>query len=199
MTEFESGFYEKKVAPKMFEQKHMSFDWQLKSIDEYGVFAGYGSVFEVVDSQKDVVMPGAFKNTIENRKSQIKLLWQHDMSQPIGVIDEIFEDENGLYVKGHLMLDVAKAKEAYALLQKGVVSGMSIGYSPKRTRSDKVNGVRILDEVELWEVSLVTFPANDAARITVVKNAEKPDGYASKCEEYVKLSAALQRAAEILS
>jgi len=82
----------------------------------------------------------------------------------------MFEDAYGLYVEGQLLLDVQKGREALALLRVGALSGLSIGYSPVRYPMDNETGVRLLAEVDLWEVSLVTFPANAAANVTVVKS-----------------------------
>lgn len=176
--------YENKIAKSMYPQLHMRCALEVKSLSEAGVFAGYGSVFDVVDSQKDVVARGAFAATLDKRKpSDVKLLWQHDALEPIGVIDELFEDAHGLYVKGRLLLDVARAREAYALLREGVVKGLSIGYSPLRYTINPDSGVRILKAVELWEISLVTFPANEAAQVTIVK--ESPTIIHTKQEEHI--------------
>ncbi|MFO1243105.1 MAG: HK97 family phage prohead protease [Rickettsiales bacterium] len=164
-----NSFYETKVSPAMRESKHLDFQWALKSIDESGVFAGYASVFSIVDDQHDMILPGAFTETLLRPVSAIKLLWQHDIKEPIGQIEELREDENGLYIKGRLLLDISRAREAYTLLRQGVLSGLSIGYSPLRYDYDPVSNVRLLKQVDLWEISLVTFPANTAARITVVK------------------------------
>lgn len=142
---------------------------QLKSLDAVGRFAGYASVFDVVDNQRDIMLRGAFTKSLKGRASAIKLLWQHRQDEPIGVFDRIFEDTRGLYVEGRLLLDLARAKEAYALLKAGAIGGLSIGYSPVRFRTDADTGVRRIAEVDLWEISLVTFPANTAARVTVVK------------------------------
>ncbi len=168
------NYYEKKICDGMKMHKKLSCDLEVKSLSDDGVFAGYGSVFDVVDNQKDIVLRGAFAGSLSKReKSDIKLLWQHDVSEPIGVIEDIKEDENGLYVRGRLLLNIKRAKEAYELLKSGVVKGLSIGYSPTRYRTDPDTGVRLLEAVDLWEVSLVTFPANEAAQVTVVKSSDK--------------------------
>jgi hypothetical protein len=164
-------FYERKIAPTMREAKYCEGLLSLKHIEENGVFAGYASVFDVVDSQRDVVLRGAFADSLTARQGEIKLLWQHDMREPIGIIEELREDERGLYLKGRLLMEVARAREAYALMKTGAVRGLSIGYSPRRFRVDPDSGVRMLAAVDLWEVSLVTFPANAAATVTVVKSA----------------------------
>ncbi len=162
-------YYDKKISAMMPERKKLAFNLQVKSLDKIGKFAGYASVFDVMDNQNDIILRGAFAETLKGRVAEIKMLWQHNQSEPIGVFDRIFEDVRGLYVEGRLLLDVARAKEAYSLLKEGVVSGLSIGYSPLKYRRHEKTGVRLLSAVELWEISLVTFPANEAAKITVVK------------------------------
>lgn len=144
---------------------------ELKALDGNGKFAGYASVFDVVDSQNDMVLQGAFTHTLQQRAGQIKLLWQHQWEEPIGVITKLFEDARGLYVEGVLLMEIARAKEAYALLKAGVVKGLSIGYTPGRWVHDPDTGLRKLQSVDLWEISLVTVPANAAAQVTVVKSA----------------------------
>lgn len=160
---------EKKISASMRERKTLAFDLELKSVDGQGRFAGYASVFNVVDNQQDMILPGAFSLTLKGRVPDIKLLWQHQQSEPIGVFERIFEDTHGLYVEGRLLLDVRRAKEAHSLMKAGALKGLSIGYSPSRYRIDAKSGVRLLSEVELWEISLVTFPANSSANVTVVK------------------------------
>lgn len=144
--------------------------FEMKSIAADGVFEGYASVFNNIDSQRDRVHPGAFKASIKNREKPVQLLWQHQWDKPIGVITALFEDGRGLYLKGKLLLEVAQAREAYALLKAGVVRGLSIGYSVKRSRRSVDTGVRELLDLNLWEISLVTQPANEAAQVTVVKS-----------------------------
>jgi uncharacterized protein len=153
---------------------HMELPLALKSVDASGRFAGYASVFGVVDRQGDEVVRGAFAATIVNREADIKLLWQHRRDEPIGIITHLKEDTLGLYVEGRLLLDIARAKEALALLKNGVLKGLSIGYSPLRYDIDRETGVRRLYEVALWEISLVTFPANESAQVTVVKASPPP-------------------------
>ncbi len=165
-------YYDKKISATMCERKRLGFALDLKSLDEQGRFAGYASVFDVVDNQRDVIHGGAFSQTLGKRLHSIKLLWQHQQDKPIGTFERIFEDERGLYVEGRLLMEVQGAREAYALLKAGAVSGLSIGYSPVRYHIDDETGIRHLSEVELWEISLVTFPANAAAGVTVVKGAE---------------------------
>lgn len=169
-------FMERKISAHLREHKKISATLELKSIDAEGRFAGYASVFDVVDNQRDIVLHGAFAQTIRDRAPQIKLLWQHQTDEPIGVIEALFEDARGLYVEGRLLLDVARSREAFTLMKAGAVTGLSIGYSPVRYSVDPDSGVRRLAAVDLFEISLVTFPANQSANVTVVKAAPKQDG-----------------------
>jgi HK97 family phage prohead protease len=196
-------FYDKKISASVRGRKNYAAALEIKSLDAQGRFAGYASVFDVVDNQHDVMLRGAFYKTLSCGVSTIKLLWQHMQDEPIGVFDRVFEDARGLYVEGRLLLDVARAKEAYALLKAGALSGLSIGYSPVRYRIDAETGVRQLAEVDLWEISLVTFPANEAANVTVVKSVEPIlNNYEieqwNQAAELAKLSNAVDRALYIL-
>lgn len=200
--------YEKKISPSLMERRRLQAGLELKSLDADGRFAGYASVFNVLDSQRDIVLHGAFRNTLNKHGEAVKLLWQHQPEEPIGIISRMFEDARGLYVEGRLLLEVTRAREAYALLKAGAVKGLSIGYSPVRYRVDPETGVRKLQEVELWEISLVTFPANQAAKVTVVKGQvyagivqSAPDDFippewkqAHKTGQVIRLSEALDHA-----
>ncbi len=142
---------------------------------EYGVFEGYGSVFGNKDLGNDVIETGAFAKTLKRKKpNQVKLLYQHKSDMPIGVFDEIREDEKGLYVKGRLALQTQAGKEAYELLKMGALDGLSIGFrvNPKEVSYDNRANKRIIKEVELMEVSLVTFPMNPKATVMSVKGEE---------------------------
>lgn len=145
----------------------------IKSIADDGTFEGYGSVFNVVDSYREAVMPGAFAASLSKRKaSGVKLLWQHDTTQPIGIWDDLAEDSKGLWGKGRLLKDVSpKAAEAYGLLKAGALDGLSIGYREIKTEPhpDK-QGVLKLLELDLREISIVTFAANERARVETVKS-----------------------------
>jgi HK97 family phage prohead protease len=129
--------------------------------------SGYASLFGAADQGGDVVERGAYGNSLEAVKKagrSIKMLWQHDPAQPIGVWDEVREDSKGLWVKGRILTDVAKGREAAALIEAGAIDGLSIGYRTlKATKNTK--GQRLLSELELWEVSLVTFPMLPSARV----------------------------------
>ena len=139
-----------------------------KEPDQDGVFEGYASVFGVVDQGMDVVERGAFRKSLGSRK--VKMLWQHDMAQPIGVWDEIYEDERGLFVRGRLLKEVEKGREAMALLRAGAIDSMSIGYRTMEAMPEGDGRVRKLMEVDLFEISLVTFPMLPDAKVTNVKS-----------------------------
>lgn len=154
----------------------LSAEIEIKEVTAEGVFHGYGSVFGNLDSDRDIIVPGAFAKTLKKKRpSKIKLLWQHDPAQPIGVWEAMEEDKRGLKVQGRLLINqgVPKADEAYALLKAGALDAMSIGFAIPQGGADwdSGKGVRTITEVDLWEISLVTFPANGKARITRVKSA----------------------------
>ncbi|MBP6985873.1 MAG: HK97 family phage prohead protease [Alphaproteobacteria bacterium] len=142
------------------------------STDPQGYFSGYASVFNAVDNQNDMVLPGAFKDSLfawEKKSQWPKMLWQHDQKEPIGRWLFMEEDSRGLYVEGQLLLDVQKAREAYALMKAGALEGLSIGYRVVKSKRDGKGTVRYIQQVDLLEVSVVTFAANQAAKITKVK------------------------------
>ena len=130
---------------------------------------GYASLFGVVDRGGDVVLPGAYAASLKRMAEgggRVRMLWQHDPAQPIGVWDEVHEDARGLWVKGRLLTELEKGREAAALLAAGALDGLSIGYRTVRAERGP-KGRRLLAEVELWEVSLVTFPMLPAARVAM--------------------------------
>ena len=139
-----------------------------------GSFDGYASLFGVPDLAQDVVLSGAFAQSLTQRGGAkgIRLLWQHDPREPVGVFTQIAEDRRGLYVRGALNLQVGRGQDLFALLQQGAVAGLSIGYKTVRARRDALTGQRHLLQVDLWEVSLVTFPLLPAAR--VLRVADRP-------------------------
>ncbi|AZC00321.1 HK97 family phage prohead protease [Acinetobacter baumannii] len=157
------------------EVKYLNVPLKIKSVSETGEFEGYASVFGVEDSYSDVVMPGAFQKTLEKwaeRQDLPSVLWQHKMSEPIGPFTEMKEDDHGLFVRGRLLINEDPlAKRAHAHMKAGSVKGMSIGYILKDWEYDSAKGVFLLKEIDLWEVSIVTMPANTEAKITEVKTA----------------------------
>ena len=142
-----------------------------------GTVDGYASVFGIIDRGGDIVMPGAFKQSLaewKRKKAMPPMLWQHDSWQPIGVWSDVSEDEKGLKVVGDLVLDVPQAAAARALMLAGAVKGLSIGYRTVDYEIDRATGVRKIKKAELWEVSLVTFPMLPEAQITGVKSDIDP-------------------------
>ncbi|MGB0800059.1 MAG: HK97 family phage prohead protease, partial [Planktomarina sp.] len=137
------------------------------TVNDDMVIEGYASFFGKPDQGNDVVSAGAFQASLTRLKTadrSVKMLWQHDPTQPIGVWDEIREDNKGLYVRGRLLPQVAKSQEAASLLAAGAIDGLSIGYRTLKAKKNS-EGQRLLTELDLWEVSLVTFPMLPDARV----------------------------------
>ena len=158
----------------MLTKQRLDIPLTVKSVSDSGEFEGYGSVFGVKDSYSDIIVPGAFTKSLaawQEKGRMPALLWQHNMSEPIGIYTEMREDETGLYLKGRLLIDDDPlAKRAHAHMKAGSLSGLSIGYILNDYAWDSDKNAFILKDIDLWEVSLVTFPANDEARITDVKS-----------------------------
>jgi HK97 family phage prohead protease len=160
---------------KKMQLKKLDFDFEVKSVEDDGLFTGYGSVFGVKDSYDEIVERGAFADSLQAHKSKgtmPALLWQHRAGEPIGVWPEMAEDDIGLKMQGRLALKTARGLEAYELLKMKAISGLSIGFMTREDSYDKLTGIRTLKKVDLWEVSLVTFPANDSSRVQGVKSIE---------------------------
>jgi len=153
-----------------------SFALQIKAAGDDGTVEGYGSVFGVRDNYDDVIAKGAFVQSLKDHKAagtMPAMLWQHSADHPIGIWTEMVEDDKGLRIKGQLAMETVKGKEAHALLKMGAINGLSIGFMSKQWAYDRETEVRTLTEIDLWEVSLVTFPANEKARVTNVKSADE--------------------------
>lgn len=147
----------------------------LETIEMDGSFSGYASLFGEVDLGKDAIAPGAFRTSILKRgTSGVRMLWQHDANEPIGVWTAIREDERGLYVEGRLAKGVARAREVLDLMRNGALDGLSIGFRTVRARKDARTGVRHILEADLWEISVVTFPMLESARVSSVKGRALP-------------------------
>lgn len=147
----------------MFERK--SLQLELKA-GRRGEVEGYASRFGELDQGGDVVARGAYADSLRARMP--KMLWQHDPNEPIGVWDQASEDDTGLYVKGRVMDTITKGRDVLEMLRSGVIDGMSIGYRADRA-SKGVNGERVLERLSLFEVSMVTFPMLESARVDMVK------------------------------
>ena len=157
-------------TPTARETKTYALDF--KRVQEDGAFEGYASLFGREDMGRDVVLRGAFAGSLQKRGAGgIKMLFQHDPAQVIGVWDEIREDGRGLHVRGRLTVAVAKAREVLALMQEGALDGLSIGFRAVKARRDKRSGVRKLMQIDLWEISIVTFPMLPDARVSGLKTS----------------------------
>ncbi|RPE71287.1 hypothetical protein EDD53_0403 [Pacificibacter maritimus] len=162
------------------EHKFMRIGEDIKVTDGVKI-EGYASLFGLADQGGDIVQIGAYKKSLNDLKAKgrsVKMLWQHDPAQPIGIWDEVREDARGLYVKGRLLTDVEKGREAVALIEAGAIDGLSIGYRTVRAQKhrDQKDGkaARLLSELELWEVSLVTFPMLPQARLITEEKGDDP-------------------------
>jgi len=156
--------------------EHIAFEMELKLAGDAaapGTFSGYASVWGIMDLGGDIVMPGAFKASLaewRKRKALPSLLWQHNSQEPIGVWTSMKEDDKGLAVEGELILDdVPEAKKAHALMKRGAVKGLSIGYRTRDYELDRTTGARRLKQVDLFEVSVVTSPMLPEAQVSTVK------------------------------
>ena len=148
----------------------------LQSLGEEGTFCGYASVFNTIDSHKDCVAPGAFQRSLKEWQAKgglPKMLWYHRLDRPIGVWTQMKETPKGLWVEGQLLLDIPKAQEAYTLLKAGVLDALSIGFHIKQSVKEKK--YRVLQEIDLVEVSLVTFGANKEAKVLSWKSDHEDD------------------------
>ncbi len=148
----------------------------MKSITEEGTFSGYASVFNHVDHDNDLIKHGAFERSLfawKEQKQWPKMLWQHQQHRPIGQWLDIKEDDYGLYVKGKILLNIQDGHEAYAMLKNGIVDGLSIGFTPKKRKLDSSFNHYVLDDIDLHEISLVTFAANSHAKVTWVKTTKQ--------------------------
>lgn len=169
-------------------RKYIERPFEVKSVKADGTIEGYASVFGEIDSYRDVVVPGAFTKSLQQRyrdkgRKGVPMLDQHDSRLPVGLwpIESVQEDSHGLHVVGQLNMRVQKAVENHALAEQGALSGLSIGYTTELDEWDDAGQIRILREVDLWEISMVTFPAGDSARISSVKSISGLDTL-SDCE-----------------
>jgi len=172
------------VKSTTHETKSVACD--LKAVEADGSFSGYASRFNVVDLGRDLVLPGAFAESVSRRGARgIKMLFQHDPAEPLGVWLEVREDAHGLFARGRILPEVERGREVLALMRAGAIDGLSIGFRAVEGRTDPKSGVRKLSRIDLWEISVVTFPMLPEARVSAVKN-----------ESALHLAAAIRRAAQ---
>ncbi|MDH4992061.1 HK97 family phage prohead protease [Aquamicrobium lusatiense] len=163
--------------------KTKDFALHVKDVSDEGTFIGYGSIFGNADSYGEIVEPGAFLKSLSRHameKSKPLMLWQHNPSEPIGVWDDLAEDGKGLRGTGRLVLETSRGREVYALLKAGAVRGLSIGYREVKAEPD--GNLRRLKELDLMEISVVSFPANRRASIAAVKS-ERMDEFARRLRD----------------
>jgi len=141
-------------------------------IDADGSVEGYASLFGEIDASRDMVMRGAFADTLKLRGlRRIPMLFQHDPAEPVGIWLELREDAHGLYARGRLIPDVARGRELISLIRQGAIDGLSIGFRTAQARIDPRTRIRRLHAVDLWEISIVTFPLLAGARVHAMKQA----------------------------
>ncbi len=151
----------------------LALELDIKSVTEEGVFTGYASTFGNQDQGRDIVMPGAFAKSLSRRPAaKVKMLRGHDTGEPIGIWTDLKEDRKGLKATGRIILETSRGRETYALLKAGALDGLSIGFRTIKDRLDRAKGVRHLEEIDLAEISVVTFPMNTQATVTAVKSTD---------------------------
>lgn len=171
-------------------QETKAFAFDFKSVEAGGVFTGYAARFGAVDLGRDLILPGAFADSLARRGAGgIRMLFQHDPAEPIGVWLELREDACGLFVRGRLLPEISRGREVLALMRAGAVDGLSIGFRTVEGRTDRKRGVRRLSKIDLWEISVVTFPMQPGARVSAVKRSG----------ERQNLAATIRRAAARIS
>ena len=174
---------------------HHDISFEIKDVSSSGTFCGYGSVYSIIDQGDDIVMPGAFTKSLADLsiKSQMPaMLWQHRVAEPIGAYTTVKDDEAGLYVEGKLALKTQRGAEAFELMQMKAISGLSIGFIPKEADYNAKTGTRTIKSADLFEISLVTFPMNDAARVSAVKSISEI-GDLTSAEIYLRDAGGLSR------
>lgn len=154
----------------------IAYPFELKKADlEAGEFEGHAAVFNNVDSQNDIIMPGAFEKTLKENAHRVKILSNHDaLRPPIGRPLFMEEDDTGLFVRGKISM-TQKGRDILTLIKDGVITELSIAFQTMKESFDKQTGIRIISEVRLWEFSPVTWAANDQAKILTVKSMEPKD------------------------
>lgn len=172
--------------------EYKTVPFELKQIDDAGVFWGYASIFGNVDAGGDIVERGAFHKTLEERAGKVRICHQHEWRDVIGKPLELREDEVGLFVKAQFVLDVQRAREDYALMKAGALTDLSFGYDAVKTERDKVDGqtVRRLKEIKLFEISPVTLGMNEIAGVVGVKASATPAEPEQPREEVIPISPA---------
>ncbi len=172
----------------MNDSKTLRFD--CKSIDASGVFTGYAARFNSADLGRDLIEPGAFRESLASRgPAGVRMLFQHDPAEPIGVWLELREDARGLFARGRLISEIARGREVLSLMRAGAIDGLSIGFRTVEGRTSPKTGIRRLSKIDLWEISVVTFPMHPGARVGAFKRDLLPER---------NLAATIRRAADFV-
>jgi Escherichia/Staphylococcus phage prohead protease len=174
---------------------HHDSRFEIKNIGATGVFSGYGSVYGNIDHGESVMMPGCFADSLsahQAKSTMPAMLWQHRSSEPIGAYTRMSESDRGLYVEGQLAMKTIEGQRAHELLKMKAISGLSVGFLTREDSFDHKTGVRSVNKADLWEISLVTFPMNDQARVDQVKSIPEFDGI-SDFERFLRDTANLSR------
>jgi HK97 family phage major capsid protein len=150
------------------EYKNHQENLEIKSEQDFFEVKGYASVFNVIDNYNDIILPGAFKQILD-APEKIKFLWQHDHKNPIGKIKRLYEDQKGLFMEALIDMRLMQGKDAALLIKEGAIDGLSIGFTISKFKFSKDN-IREIEDLKLWEISIVTFPANSMANITNSNN-----------------------------
>ena len=170
MGTLKAGAQQQRLDSSGREVKFCALD--LKNVELNGVFEGYASLFNRQDLGGDVVLPGAFRESLRQRGTAgVKMLFQHDPARPIGVWQRLYEDARGLFVRGKLMTEIERGREILSLMRAGAVDGLSIGFRAQEGRRNGRSRIRRLSKIDLWEISVVTFPMLPEARVSSVKSA----------------------------
>lgn len=176
------------AKPAGWQKKRVELE--LEDVDGDGRFTGYASIFGAVDLGRDVIVPGAFAESLKKRgPAEVRMLFQHDPDQPIGRWTEIREDRRGLFVEGRLTLATVRGREIHALMKSGALDGLSIGFQTVRAARKPKGGIRRILAADLWEISVVTFPMQPEARVTSVKKLAVPAGLAATIRRATRLMA----------
>ncbi len=151
----------------------------LKSVEADGTFSGYASLFGEVDLGQDLVMPGAFRESLRSRGHAASSCCSSTIpTSRSGCGSSCTRTRKGLFARGRLMPEVARAREVLSLMRAGALDGLSIGFRTVKGRTDPTSGVRRLDKIDLWEISIVTFPMLPEARVSTVKRRVRSAGRA---------------------
>jgi HK97 family phage prohead protease len=143
------------------------------TIDADGTVEGYASLFGELDQARDMMMRGAFAETVSARGiRRVPMLFQHDPSEPVGIWLELREDHRGLFARGRLIPEVVRGRELLSLLRAGAIDGLSIGFRTSKARIDPRTRIRRIYAVDLWEISIATFPMVAGARVRAVKRSQ---------------------------